>query len=84
MPKLILATLALLFISACSQPSAPVDDVLAIRCGNLVDGLSDEALGARLVVIRNERIESVEARAGWTCPTTPACLASSTHTLISP
>lgn len=63
MPKLILATLAFLFLAACSQESAPVDDVLAIRCGNLVDGLADEPLGARLIVIRNERIESIEARA---------------------
>ena len=63
MPKFIVATLVLLFLAACSQKSAPVDEVLAIRCGNLVDGLADEPLGARLVVIRNERIESIEARA---------------------
>ncbi|MCO4812986.1 MAG: amidohydrolase family protein, partial [Gammaproteobacteria bacterium] len=36
------------------------DRVLAVRCGNLIDGISDEALGGKLVLIRNDRIESVD------------------------
>jgi predicted amidohydrolase YtcJ len=63
MPKLILATLAFLVLSACSQEPEPVDTVLAVRCGNLIDGLADEPLGNRLVVIRNDRVESIEAAA---------------------
>jgi len=60
MPKLILATLAFLFLSACSQEPEPVDEVLAIRCGNLIDGLADEPLGVRLIVVRNGRLESID------------------------
>lgn len=61
MPKLILAALAFLFLSACSQEPEPVDEILAVRCGNLIDGLADEPLGARLVIVRNQRLESIEA-----------------------
>jgi len=60
MPKFLVAMLAALLLSACQQAPEPEDGVLAIRCGNLIDGLADEALGGRLVVVRNGRIESVE------------------------
>ena len=61
MPKFLVAALAVLLISACQQAPEPEDTVLAIRCSNLIDGLADEALGGRLIVVRNGRIESVEA-----------------------
>lgn len=61
MPKFLVAVLVALFLSACQQGPEPEDKVLAVRCGNLIDGLADELSGGRLVIIRNGRIESVDA-----------------------
>ena len=61
MPRILVATLIALLLAACQQAPEPVDRVLAVRCGNLIDGLADEALGGRLVLIRNGRIERVDA-----------------------
>jgi imidazolonepropionase-like amidohydrolase len=49
-----------MLLSACQQAPEPEDKVLAVRCGDLIDGLADEALGGKLVLIRNGRIESVD------------------------
>ncbi|MDJ0748351.1 MAG: amidohydrolase family protein [Woeseiaceae bacterium] len=58
MPRLLLA-FAVFLLAACGQEPEPQDEILAVRCGNLIDGLADEARGGALVVIRNGRIESV-------------------------
>ena len=60
MRKFLAAALAALLLSACQQAPEAEDRVLAVRCGNLIDGIADEALGGRLVLIRNDRIESVD------------------------
>jgi predicted amidohydrolase YtcJ len=60
MPKTLVTTLVILLLSACQQAPEPEDKVLAVRCGDLIDGLADEALGGKLVLIRNGRIESVD------------------------
>ena len=60
MPKFLVTVLAVLLLTACQQAPEPRDRIFAIRCGNLIDGLADESLGSKLVVIRNDRIETVE------------------------
>src|SRR5210317_405406 len=60
MPKTLVTTLVIMLLSACQQAPEPEDKVLAVRCGDLIDGLADEALGGKLVLIRNGRIESVD------------------------
>ena len=49
----------LLLTAACQQVTEPVGQLVAVRCGSLIDGLADEALGASIVVIEGERIRSV-------------------------
>lgn len=57
MRKIILILLSASFMSACGQEDPT--RTLAIRCGALIDGLADEALGSRLVIIRDDRISEV-------------------------
>jgi len=59
MSRNLLLALAASLLVACGQEPEPVDEVLAVRCGNLIDGLTDEARGGALIVIRNGRIETV-------------------------
>ena len=59
MPRFLLLALTVSLLGACGQESGPQDEVLAVRCGNLIDGLADEARGGTLVVIREGRIETV-------------------------
>ncbi len=59
MPRFLLLALVVALLSACGQKPEPQDEILAVRCGNLIDGLAEEARGGALVVIRNGRIESV-------------------------
>ena len=59
MPRTLLLAIAALLLSACGEEPEPADEVLAVRCGNLIDGLAADALGGGLVIIRNGRIESV-------------------------
>ncbi len=61
----ILAAL-LLAVSACENPTpAPADDIaLIVKCGSLIDGLSDEPLGERYIVIRDDRISEVSDSLG--------------------
>ncbi len=54
-----LAALLLVMSAACQQESEPT--ALAVRCGMLIDGLADEALGARLVIIESERVSAILA-----------------------
>ncbi len=57
--------LLVLLLAACQQTAETgakrADRILAVRCGTLIDGLADEALGERLVILRGERIDSVLA-----------------------
>jgi len=67
-----LATLALMLLAACAEqpppqptvvaspPYAPDSGDLLLRCGALIDGLSDAALPARDVLILDGRIEAVD------------------------
>jgi len=59
-----------LVLAACQGPTSPTivqapyiadSGNVAVLCGTLIDGLADEPLGTRLVVIRDGRIESVLA-----------------------
>lgn len=59
MSRYLLLALTVLLLTACGQAPEPADEVLAVRCGNLIDGLAEEARGSALVVIRNGRIETV-------------------------
>ncbi len=59
MPRLVLYLFALMLTGACQPVTEPAGPLLAVRCGSLIDGLADEALGARIVVIEGERIRSV-------------------------
>jgi predicted amidohydrolase YtcJ len=65
MPRLVGILLVLVLAAACQKAPEPESArpepqrTLAVRCGALIDGLTDEALGERIVVIRGDRIESV-------------------------
>ena len=53
---------ALLLVAACQQSAdTPADttDLLAVRCGALIDGLADQALTGRLIIIDGERVSAV-------------------------
>ena len=71
-PSLSLRVLPLLFaISACGAPppaptlaSVPFDPDsgnVAIKCGTLIDGVADQSVENRLVIIRDGRFESIES-----------------------
>ena len=63
MRKLVLVALTVALSAACTRPpeSVPAEPeaVVAVRCGDLIDGLADEALGARTVIISGERIAAI-------------------------
>ncbi len=68
MPKLLLLLTVLLAATACQEaPPATVTNPplqadsgsIAIRCGTLIDGLADEPLHDRLVVVRDGRVANV-------------------------
>ena len=59
MPKILLAVLAIVFLPACEQAPEETSRVLAIRCGSLVDGLANEVLDGRTVIVENERIAAL-------------------------
>lgn len=63
MPRFAGLLLVMALAAACQQApeSAPpqFEKVLVVRCGGLIDGLADEALGERLIIIEGERISSV-------------------------
>jgi len=61
MPKLLIASFVVLFLCGCEKTPEPVPAGLAIRCGSLIDGISDDALGGRLIIVKDERITAVEA-----------------------
>jgi imidazolonepropionase-like amidohydrolase len=64
MHRLIILSTVLLFTVACSQKEetavAATDDFdLALRCGTVIDGLSDTTSSDRIIVIRDERISEI-------------------------
>ncbi|MGB5489829.1 MAG: amidohydrolase family protein [Woeseiaceae bacterium] len=63
MRRIVIPLLAIALLAACQKVPelsvAKAELVTAVRCGNLIDGLAEEALGARLVVITGERITAV-------------------------
>ena len=64
MYRLAFLSLALLLGSACERPAPPPEpepevSELLVRCGSLVDGLSEKAAHDKLVVIRGGRIAAV-------------------------
>ncbi|MDH3434767.1 MAG: hypothetical protein OEM60_12950, partial [Gammaproteobacteria bacterium] len=46
-------------LAVTEAPFAPDSGSIAIRCGNLIDGLSDEVRAMQLVIIRNGRFERI-------------------------
>ncbi len=61
MPKIFVAAFVVLFLFGCQKAPDPAPVGLAIRCGSLIDGVADEALGGRLIIVEDERITAVEA-----------------------
>jgi imidazolonepropionase-like amidohydrolase len=64
MYRLITLSTVLLITAACGQKEeaaiAATDDVdLVVRCGTLIDGLSDATSANRIIVIRDERISEI-------------------------
>lgn len=63
MRKFVVHMLVIALLAGCQKapdvPSARTAKVVAVRCGNLIDGLADQALGPRLVVITDEHISAV-------------------------
>ncbi len=55
-------TTVLFLIGACQQPvdepARPAIDLI-VHCGNVVDGIADEPIGSRYIVVRNERISEI-------------------------
>jgi imidazolonepropionase-like amidohydrolase len=48
-------------VEAVRAPYAPDSGSIAVRCGSLIDGLADDPQSNRLVIIRNGRIDNVDA-----------------------
>jgi predicted amidohydrolase YtcJ len=61
MQKYLISALLALFLFGCQEAPEPDRAGLAIRCGSLIDGITDAALGGRLVIVRDGRISSIEA-----------------------
>jgi len=59
MPKLAMLLFALLLSVACQKSTGPDGQLLAVRCGVLIDGMAKDALGARLVLIEGDRFKAV-------------------------
>ena len=56
------AAVALFSIGACTQSEPepePLDGDLFVRCGTMIDGLADEAVANKMVVIKDERIVAI-------------------------
>ena len=63
MCRLLITLFATALLAACQKapevlPAKPTP-VTAVRCGDLIDGIADQALGPRLIVITGERISDV-------------------------
>lgn len=61
MQKYLVSVFLVLFLFGCQKTPDPVPEGVAIRCGSLIDGISDAALGGRLIIVQDGRISSIEA-----------------------
>ena len=63
MRSFVLFLLTIALLAGCQKAPelspAPATSLTAVRCGNLIDGLANHAVGARLVVITGERISAI-------------------------
>jgi hypothetical protein len=59
MRYLLMVLVATSLLSACQEAPEEKDDILVVRCGAVIDGLADEALGPTTILIRNGRIEQL-------------------------
>ncbi|MGI9236627.1 MAG: amidohydrolase family protein [Woeseiaceae bacterium] len=63
MRTFVILLISIALVAGCQKPPesspAPAAQIVAVRCGDLIDGIADESLGARLVVITGERISDV-------------------------
>ena len=55
--RVISTILAVLMLMACQQQ--PAATVLAVRCGTLINGIADDPLGSRVVMIEDDRISAI-------------------------
>lgn len=60
MKRIVILILTASLVTACNQADKGVDDIdLIVRCGSMIDGLSNNAVGERFIVMRNERISEI-------------------------
>ena len=59
MRQIVVLLSVLVLFTACGKNADDAGTTLAVRCGSLIDGIADAALGGRLVVIQDERITEV-------------------------
>jgi len=61
MQKYLVSAFLVLFLVGCQKAPDPEPAGLAIRCGSLIDGIADAALGGHLIIVRDGRISSIDA-----------------------
>ena len=64
MNRIAVITLGSLLVSACGQPESPAPPMSAdriIHCGAMIDGVSNEVLSQRSIVIRDHRITQISS-----------------------
>jgi predicted amidohydrolase YtcJ len=59
MSRILIALSVALLLGACQPAAEKAVPTLAVRCGDVIDGLSDDRLGSKLIVIRNERFAAL-------------------------
>jgi predicted amidohydrolase YtcJ len=60
MQKYLVSALLALFLLGCQEPPDPAPAGMAIRCGSMIDGIADAAMGGRLIIVQDGRISSIE------------------------
>jgi len=61
MQKYLVPAILALFLVGCQKAPDPAPAGIAIRCGSLIDGIADAAVGGRLIIVREGRISAIEA-----------------------
>lgn len=59
MRQIVVLLSVIVLFAACGKDAGDAGATLAVRCGTLIDGIADAALGGRLVVIHDQRITEV-------------------------